>query len=646
MSLAAEVVEPRSGERARRLSGTARALGIAGVALLGVVVLAALGASVLAQHPPERIVAAPFLRPSGQHWLGTDDIGRDLFAQLVHGARVSLSVGLGAAVLALGAGTAVALVAGYRGGWWDMVLMRLVDLTLTLPLLVLVLVLTAFLGRGLAVSTVLIASVLWARPARLLRSQVLKVRRFGHVVAAEAMGASALRVSLTHVLARLVPLLSSQLVRAATVAVVVQAGIAFLGLGDPDRVSWGTMLFFANASNAVLTEAWKWWVLPPGLALAALVLGLALAGYAVEEWAEPRLARNAPHRSRRRRRPVEEPRPQAAGTALEIRSLRVRFGGTRPVEAVGGVDLTVRRGRILGLAGESGSGKSTLALAVMGLVPEAGRITEGEIMFGGRDLRRIGRANQARVRGRELALVPQSAMNALNPVRTVLAQVEEAARLTCPPAEARRRAGDLLERVGIDPRRHEAFPHHFSGGMRQRVLIAMALANEPRLIIADEPVTGLDVVNQVVVMELLESLVGELDLDLVVISHELPLLARWADDLAIMYAGRVVERGPVERLVREPQHPYTRLLFSSFPDLEGPRGQVGTVPGEPPDPARLPAGCAFEPRCPCALPRCATERPELDGAEGTCSAACWLAGDVSVRTLFVDPAGVADGDPG
>ncbi len=639
--LDAEPVEPSAGARVSR---PARILGLVGLTLLAVVVSGALGASTFADHPPERTVGAPFLPPSGEHWLGTDDIGRDLFSQLLHGARVSVSVGLAAAVLALVIGTAVALLAGYRGGWWDVALMRLVDLTLTLPLLVLVLVLTAFLGRGLPVTTLLIAGVLWARPARLLRSQVLKVRELGHVAAAEAMGSSGTRVALTHVLPRLVPLISSQLVRAATVAVVVQAGIAFLGLGDPDRVSWGTMLFFANSSNAVLTEAWKWWVLPPGLALGALVLGLALLGYGVEEWAEPRLARNAGRRARRRLRPTEDPVPQGEGTTLEARHLSVRFESRpRPVEAVRDVDLVVRRGRTLGLAGESGSGKSTLSLALVGLVPEPGRITEGEVMFGGRDLRRIGRTNMARVRGREVALVPQSAMNALNPARTVHRQVTEAAELTRPAVEARARAGVLLERVGIPSGRHHDYPHQFSGGMRQRVLIAMALVNDPRLVIADEPVTGLDVVNQAAIMELLGGLVGELDLDLLVISHELPLLARWADDLAVMYAGEVVERGPVDRLVTDPRHPYTKLLLSSFPDLYGPRGTVGAVPGEPPDLSRPPSGCAFAPRCPCAGPECTASRPVLVELSAGRAAACFCSGDDRIGELFVDPVALTEG---
>ncbi|HVL03483.1 MAG TPA: ABC transporter ATP-binding protein, partial [Acidimicrobiales bacterium] len=222
----------------------------------------------------------------------------------------------------------------------------------------------------------------------------------------------------------------------------------------------------------------------------------------------------------------------------------------------------------------------------------------------------------ARVRGREVALVPQSAMNALNPARTVHRQVAEAAELSRPAAEARTRTGELLERVGIPAGRHHDYPHQFSGGMRQRVLIAMALANDPDLIIADEPVTGLDVVNQVAVMEL----------------------------LAGVHDGEVVERGPVDRLVSDPRHPYTKLLLSSFPDLYGPRGTVGAVPGEPPDLSRLPGGCAFAPRCPCAGAECNASRPVLVELDGDRAAACFHSDDDRIDELFVDPVALTEGE--
>ncbi|MFP5309615.1 MAG: ATP-binding cassette domain-containing protein [Actinomycetes bacterium] len=554
-----------SGTRALRTS--TRVLLVAGIVMLVVVIGGAVLADVLAVHPPHRSSGPPHAPPSAVHWLGTDDLGRDLFSQLVHGARVSLFVGLVAAAVALVLGTVVALVAGWCGGWVDAALMRLVDVTLSLPFLVLVLVLAAYFGRGLDVLTTLIALVLWARPARLLRSQVLKLREYGHVRAAVAMGASTPRILAGHVLPRLAPLLSSQFVRTAAVAVVVQAGVAFLGLGDPSRVSWGSTLFFANNAAAILTDAWRWWVLPPGLALAALIVGFAFVGHALEELTEPQVGEHGWRRPVRRRLAIEPAVPVSDGAALELRGLTVRYGDTTAVDRV---DLTLHRGRVLGIVGESGAGKSTVVLALLGLLPPAGRVVAGEIVLGERDLRREGRAGLARMRGRELALVPQAAMHVLDPVRDVHTQLVEVLRLTCDRDTARVRAHELLTRVGVPPDRHGAFPHEFSGGMRQRVVIASAIANRPFVLVADEPTTGLDVVTQLEIMRLLHELRDELGLELVVVTHDLGLVAGHADDLAVMQAGRVVERGAVTDVLLRPSHPHLRELIACTPSLEGP----------------------------------------------------------------------------
>ncbi|MBW3651405.1 MAG: ABC transporter permease, partial [Actinobacteria bacterium] len=250
-------------------------MGILGLVLLGSVVAIAAFAPLIAQHSPTEPSGRPFSSPSAAHPLGTDDVGHDLFAQLVFGARLSLVIGLGAAAVAVLLGTLVAVLAGYYRGWVETLLMRVVDLMLGFPFLVLVIVLAAFFGRGLSTTITVIATVLWARPARILRSQVLRLRELDHVVAARAMGSTGRWVLSRHVLPRIAPLAGAQFVRAANVAVMLEASLAFLGLGDPNRTSWGTMLYFANARNAFLTDAWQWWILPPGLALTVVILGLA-----------------------------------------------------------------------------------------------------------------------------------------------------------------------------------------------------------------------------------------------------------------------------------------------------------------------------------------------------------------------------------
>ncbi|MDP9070915.1 MAG: ABC transporter permease [Actinomycetota bacterium] len=235
----------------------ARRLGAVGAALILALVAVAVLAPVIARHSPKVPSGRPYERPSGSHPLGTNDVGQDLFAQLLHGSRISLTIAVLSAVVALALGLAVALVAGYRRGRLETALMRLVDLTLAFPFLVLVIVLAAFFGRGLITTVLVIAAVIWARPARVLRSQVLKVREYQHVTAARAMGATNSRCICRHVLPRIAPLAAAQFVRAANISVLLESSLSFLGLGDPNRVSWGTTLYFANARNAFLTDAWR-----------------------------------------------------------------------------------------------------------------------------------------------------------------------------------------------------------------------------------------------------------------------------------------------------------------------------------------------------------------------------------------------------
>ncbi len=600
-------------------------MGIIGGFLLAGAVFVATFAPAFTRYSPTEPSGVPFGRPSATHPLGTNDVGQDLLSQLLFGTRLSLVIALSAAVIAVFLGLAVAVVAGYYRGLAETVLMRLVDLTLGFPFLMLVIVLAAFFGRGLGTTIGVLATVLWARPARVLRSQVLKLRELDHVLAARAMGASGLWAISRHIVPRITPLAAAQFVRAANIAVMLEASLSFLGLGDPNRISWGTMLYFANARSALLTDAWKWWILPPGMALTVVILGLAFLGYAVEEWADPRLRRPASRPVRRKALPPEPP-GAAAAPALRLEGLVVdyRLPGTS-VRAVDHVDLTVARGRIVGLVGESGSGKTTIALTVAGVLRPPGRVEEGQMWLAGHQLGRPARPAVAPFRGRTVALVPQAAMNALNPAYPVLSQVAEAARLIRGAEAATERAHDLLERVGIDRSRHDAFPHELSGGMRQRAVIAMALVNDPVLLVADEPASGLDVVTRAQVLKLLVDLRDEFNVGILLVSHDLPTVSRLADDLAVMYAGRIVEIGPAAAVSSAPQHPYTQSLFSAFPSLYGERQTLAGLPGEVPDLTATPTGCRFRPRCPEALAACSERDPALEGSPlGASEVACLL----------------------
>lgn len=551
-------------------SRTGRRLGWIGAALLIVSALAAIFAPLLTSHDPEETAGAPYEAPSLAFPLGTNDVGQDLFAQLLYGARISLTIGVLSAILATLLGLAVAVIAGYFRGRIEGPLMRAVDLTLALPFFVLVIVLAAFFGRGLVVTILVISAVMWAKPARVLYSNVVKVREYQHVLAARAMGASPQRILGRHVVPRLTTLGVSQFVRTANVAVFLESALAFLGLGDPTRISWGSMLFFANARSAFLTDSWLYWIVPPGLALTMVIVGFAFVGYALEERTDPRLAGDrrlrrgrAPTTARREAQSAPAPAArQEPGSVLEVLNLSVRYGGEHPVCAVDDVSFTLAPGRTLGLVGESGSGKSTLALALMGLLRPPAQVLGGSVLLAGRDLRTLRGPEAARIRGREISLVPQGSMSALNPAYTIHRQVAEAAALTDDASrDPDARASEMLERVGLERSRQRAYPHELSGGMRQRALIAMAIVNEPRVVVADEPVTGLDVVTQGRILHLLLELREQLGLAVILISHDMPLVARTVDDIVVMQAGRVVEAGPTAKVAGSPVHPHTRALL-------------------------------------------------------------------------------------
>ncbi|GAA2817197.1 ABC transporter ATP-binding protein [Streptomyces showdoensis] len=313
-------------------------------------------------------------------------------------------------------------------------------------------------------------------------------------------------------------------------------------------------------------------------------------------------------------------------TLLEVRDLSVTYGsGAAAVPAVRGVDLSLPAGTKLGVAGESGCGKSTMALALLRLLPASARMT-GEILLDGEDVLTMKWGRLRAVRWAGASIVFQGAMHSLNAVRRIGDQIAEPLLVhdRATPAAARRRVGELLEHVGLPAARAAAYPHELSGGQRQRVMIAMALACDPRLIVADEPTTALDVMIQAQILRLIERLVAEQDIGLLMISHDLAVLADTCDRLAVMYAGRVVEEGPAKAVYEAAAHPYGRALSTAFPRIGDPASRRAPrgLPGDPPDPAGLPGGCTFHPRCPVAVDLCAEQDQELRDAGAGRRAAC------------------------
>ena len=303
-------------------------------------------------------------------------------------------------------------------------------------------------------------------------------------------------------------------------------------------------------------------------------------------------------------------------TLLDVRDLSVDYltGADTALRAVEGVSFRLEQGSSLGLVGESGCGKTTAMMSLLRLLPEEGRIVHGQVLFDGQDLLQCSEGQMREVRWHGLSMVFQGAMNALNPVRTIESQIVEALKLHGVERQtgaARVRAGELLEMVGIPAGRGRHYPHQYSGGMRQRAVIAMALACNPRVLIADEPTTALDVMIQAQILELLEQLQRDLNLALVVVTHDLGMVAEVCDDVLVMYGGTVAEYASSDEIFNNPQHPYTQRLLQAFPDVEEPGSTLASIPGSPPRLDDLPPGCRFEPRCHCRIEICATAPPPL-----------------------------------
>jgi peptide/nickel transport system ATP-binding protein len=319
-----------------------------------------------------------------------------------------------------------------------------------------------------------------------------------------------------------------------------------------------------------------------------------------------------------------------ADVLLEVRDLRTYFDTDRGLfKAVDGVSFKVERGKTVGLVGESGCGKSVTSLSVMGLVADTGRVEGEGIIFEGRDLLRLSREERRLLRGQKLSMIFQEPMTSLNPVHTIGQQIVEGLRahLQLSPQAARKRAIEMLELVRIPSAasRFDDYPHHMSGGMRQRVMIAMALACDPTLLIADEPTTALDVTIQAQILDLLRDLQKRLGMAILIITHDLGVIAEIADEVVVMYAGKIVESGPVRALFADPQHPYTIGLLGSIPRIDVDRKRLATIEGTVPSPNNQPAGCRFAPRCPFADKRCRLDPPPLRNIAPGHQVACWKA---------------------
>ena len=593
-----------------------------GAVVLAVILALALLTPVLPLADPDIIATGDrFMRPfSPGHLLGTDHLGRDLLSRLLWGTRLSLAVGITAAAIAGSIGSAIGIVAGYFGGRIDNLIMRGVDMLMAFPYILLALAIVAALGPGLMNALIAVAAVNIPFFARNIRGVTVGLAGREFIDAARLAGMGHGRIILTELL----PNVASTIVIAMSTTVgwmiLETAGLSFLGLGSqPPVADLGSMLGEARA--ALITSPHTSVV--PGVMIFFIVMSINLLGDGVRDALDPRLRSGALTRPRAVTlvdRKGDVPEADQKGL-LNIQALETQFHvGPRIYRAVNAVSLHVNPGEALGIIGESGSGKSVTALSVMGLVASPpGVITGGAVRYEGEDLLSASYKSLRQKRGDKVAYIFQDPLSTLHPLYRVGDQLTEAiqAHHAVPDSAARARAVELLKAVRIPnaEARIRDYPHEMSGGMRQRVGIAMALANDPDVIIADEPTTALDVTVQAQILALLDELRRERGLAIIFITHDFGVVAQLCDRVAVMYGGRIVEEGPTGTILAEPAHPYTRKLMDCVPELGGGKRRLAAIPGLPPVVSDLPPGCSFAPRCDKATEACGVGEIAFAGSD-------------------------------
>jgi peptide/nickel transport system permease protein len=589
---------------------------------------------VTGRDPLDQDLVASMQGPSVAHPLGTDRLGRDLLSRLAHGGNSTLWGVLVATVVAVVLGVALGLIAGYVGGLVDAIIMRIAELLFAIPGIIILLVVLAVFPNNITAAMFTFGVLLASGLIRIVRTATISVREELFVAAARVSGLSTPQILRLHIFPRLTSLIIVQASLIASISLVTQAGLGFLGFGPPPpQPSWGGLI--EDARGIVIQDPWA--LIPPGVAVALTVMALSLLGDAVRDtstqrWASSKLQRRVPRSARIPATGVLAEREPLAQTLLSVRHLSVQIpmrsasGHLTPTTVVDDVSLDVSDGEVVGLVGESGCGKSVTALSVLGLVPGDGSVTGGSCWFSGQNLTRATSRQWSAIRGRGIGFVAQEPMVSLDPTLRAGAQIAEAVRRHSGVSrrQARARVIELLASVRLPEPAQVArrYPHQMSGGMAQRVAIAFALAGNPRLLIADEPTTALDVTVQAEILELLRTLSRERGMAVLIVTHDWGVVAELCDRAIVMYAGQVVEMSDVASMFAQPRHPYTLGLLNSDPHRIGADGRLPTIPGVVPAPADWPASCRFADRCRFVIPECRQAPIELVNSDPAHLARC------------------------
>ena len=592
--------------------------------VLILIVMIAVFANILAPHNPLEIFTAR-QAPDAQFLFGTDDKGRDVLSRMMYGARYSLIIGLGATAFALVCGSIIGAVAAVARKWVSEVIMRILDVIMSFPGIALAATFVLVFGNSVPSLIFAIGFLYIPQIARIVRANVVSEYNQDYVRAVVVSGARAPWILVKHVIRNCIaPVMVFTIVLVAD-AIVFEASLSFISAGIPEPTpTWGNIL--SDARGGVLAGRW-WQALFPGLAIMITVLCLNILSEGITDAmaaapkapvkaddaavranreadklvADPTLAYAAQAEMLEQRlselQAIEKTRTDRfeartdVPPILEVKDLCIKFPRHGDVNVVDHVSFVVRPRQTMGLVGESGCGKSITSLTIMGLLDPKAKVS-GEILYDGQNLLNMDQKQMNALRGREIAMIYQDALSSLNPSMLIKAQMKQLTK-----RGGTRTAEELLELVGLDPKRTlDSYPHELSGGQRQRVLIAMALTRDPKVIIADEPTTALDVTVQKQVIDLLNKLQKELGFAMVFVSHDLALVAEVANSITVMYAGQVVEQGPVSDILCHPVHEYTRGLLGSVLSIEAGGTRLHQVPGSVPSPKDFPEGDRFTPR--------------------------------------------------
>jgi len=574
-----------------------------GILLLIILTLSILAPILPLKEPNITNTADRFMVPfEGGHILGTDHLGRDLLSRLLWGTQLSLAVGFAAAFIAATFGSILGAIAGFYGQKTDNIIMRFIDMLMAFPYILLALAIVAALGPGLFNALIAVALVNIPFFARNIRGVTVTLANKEFIEAARLSGMSNLRILIVEIFPNLLPMIVIAMSTTVGWMILETAGLSFLGLGSqPPQADLGSML--GEARSALITNPHTSFV--PGIMIFCIVIGINLFGDGVRDALDPRLKKGSLIR------PLPQTiyeggdtQPQPSTKLLSVQNLSTQFHVNQDVyQSSNDVSFEIQEGECLGLIGESGSGKSVTALSVTSLVASPpGVIKKGSVNYKNQNLLVLPFEELRSIRGNKISYIFQDPLTTLHPLHTIGDQLLEALQAhdsKLSASESISKSKELLKSVQIPNPNNvwEVYPHQLSGGMRQRVCIAMALINDPELIIADEPTTALDVTVQAQILNILNSLRKERKLSILFISHDFGVISQLCDRVIVMYAGSIVEEGPVKNIMQQAAHPYTSELIKCVPQLGNKEHALHSIPGNPPSLNQLPEGCAFANRC-------------------------------------------------